>query len=158
MLEGANLDHHLQHETDYCEFSKDSNMQNQLKELLWQIRERFKGIGCIKGVKHRIILQENARPICQPLCRRSPKEKDVERESMQKLPEAGVLEPSNSPWASNNAFVRKEDGSIRVTADFRALNDATVTDSYPLEDMRQEVDWLDRKIMYSKVDLKDAFY
>ena len=69
----------------------------------------------------------------------------------------GVLEPSTSPWASNNVFVKK-DGSISVTADFRALNNETVTESYPMEDMRQVLDWLGNKKILSTFDLKDAFY
>ena len=52
----------------------------------------------------------------------------------------------------------KKDGSIRVTADFRALNNATVMDSYPMEDMRQVLDWLGNKRILSTFDLKDAFY
>ena len=77
---------------------------------------------------------------------------------MKKLMELGVLEPSTSPWASNNVFVRKKDCIIRVTADFRALNDAIVPDSYPMEDMRQVLDWLGSKKIFSTFDLKDAFY
>lgn len=45
-----------------------------------------------------------------------------------------------------------------MTADFRALNDSTVTDSYPMEDMRQVLDWLGGKKILSTFDLKDAFY
>lgn len=104
------------------------------------------------------MLEKDAQPICKALCRRFPKEQYVERETMQKVLENAVLEPSTSPWESNNDFVRKKDGSIRVTADFRVLNDATVTDSYPMEDMRKELEWLARKKIYSTIDLRDAFY
>ena len=158
VMEGANVDQYLKVEADYSEFSSDPHMRGKLHELLWSRREIFKGLGRIKGVNHEIVLKENAKPICQPLRRRSPKEQDVEREAMQRLIELGVLEPSTSPWASNNVFFRKKDGSIRVTSDFRALNDATITDSYPMEDMRQVLDWLGSKKVLSTFDLKDAFY
>ena len=152
------MDRHLKLEADYSEFSADPRMRKRLHDLLWSRREIFKGLGRINGVKHEIILKDNTKPICQPLRKRSPKEQDIEREAMQKLIELGVLEPSTSPWASNNVFVRKKDGSIRVTSDFRALNDATVTDSYPMEDMRHVLDWLSSKKVLSTFDLKDAFY
>ena len=158
VLEGASVDRHLQIDADYKEFSRDPRMRKRLRDLLWSRREIFKGLGRIKGVKHEIVLKDTAKPTCQPLRRRSPKEQDVEREAMLRLIELGVLEPSTSPWASNNVFVRKKDGSIRVTSDFRALNDATVTDSYPMEDMRQVLDWLSSKKVLSTFDLKDAFY
>ena len=94
VLKGADVDQHLKHESDYSEFSSDLGMQQKLKDLLWENRDIFKGLGRIKGVKHEIILKENARPICQPLRKRSPKEQDVEREAVKKLIELGVLEPS----------------------------------------------------------------
>lgn len=158
VLEGADVDQHLQIEADYSEFSDDPRMRKRLRDLLWNKREIFKGLGRVRGVKHEIILKEGAKPICQPLRRRSPGEQDIERVAMEKLIRLGVLEPSTSRWASNNVFVRKKDGSVRVTADFRALNDATVTDSYPMEDMRQVLDWLGGKKVLSTFDLKDAFY
>lgn len=158
VLEGADVDRHLKLEADYSEFSTDPVMQKRLHDLLWSRREVFKGLGRIKGVKHEIVLKEDAKPLSQPLRKRSPKEQDVEREAMLKLIELGVLEPSKSPWASNNVFVRKKNGSIRVTSDFRALNDATATDSHPMEDMRSVLDWLGNKKVLSTFDLKDAFY
>ena len=154
VLEGESVDHHLKLEADYSEFSPEPSMRKRLHELLWSRRQIFKGLGRITGVKHEIALKESAKPIGQPLRRRSPKEQDVERGAMLGLIELGVMEPGTSPWASNNAFVRKKDGSIRVTSDFRALNDATVTDSYPMEDMRQVLDWLGGKRVLSTFDLK----
>lgn len=38
VLEGADVDQHIQCEKDYSEFSKDPSMQNRLKKLLWQRR------------------------------------------------------------------------------------------------------------------------
>lgn len=94
----------------------------------------------------------------EPIRRRSPKEEDTEGQAMEKLIVMGVLEPATSPWAANNVFVRKRDGSIRVTSDFRRLNDLTVTDSYPMEHVRDTLDWLASKSVFSVFDLKDGFY
>ena len=55
-------------------------------------------------------------------------------------------------------FLLEKDGSIRVASDFRALNDATVTDSYPMQDTRQGLDWWGSKRVLSTFDVKDAFY
>ncbi len=70
----------------------------------------------------------------------------------------GVLKPSVSPWAANNVFVPKKDGSVRVTSDFRAPKNATVNDSYPLESVRDTLDWLANKKILSTFDLKDGFF
>eukprot|EP00171_Calliarthron_tuberculosum_P022965 IDg22965t1 len=77
---------------------------------------------------------------------------------MEKLLRMNVLEPSASPWAANNVIVPKKDSGVRVTTDFRALNNLTITDSYPMEDVRVILDWLAGKKIFSTFDIKDGFY
>lgn len=66
------------------------------------------------------------------------------------------MEHSKSPWETTNVLVPKKDGGVRVTSDFRALNNATVSDSYPTEDMRCVLDWLAGKKAFSTFDLNDG--
>eukprot|EP00171_Calliarthron_tuberculosum_P000048 IDg48t1 len=115
-------------------------------------------MGCFTGITHRINLKEGVNPVCQPLRRRSPKEEEIERAAMEKLLRMNVLEPSASPWAANNVIVPKKDSGVRVTTDFRALNNLTITDSYPMEDVRVILDWLAGKKIFSTFDIKDGFY
>ena len=124
-------------------------------------------MGKIAGVQHKIALRPNAMPVCEPVRRRSPKEEEVERTTVAKLVERtamakllkmGVLQSAVSPWAANNVFVRKKDGGIIVTSDFRRLNDLTITDSYPMENVRNTLDWLATKRVFSVFDVKDGFY
>jgi len=44
----------------------------------------------------------------------------------------GRIRPSQSPWASSFFFVKKKDGKLRLTQDYRALNAVTVKNAYPL--------------------------
>jgi hypothetical protein len=44
----------------------------------------------------------------------------------------GVIEPAQSPWASNLVMIRKKDGSLRCCIDYRHLNAMTRKDAYPL--------------------------
>ena len=55
-----------------------------------------------------------------------------EREEVNKMLSAGMIEPSSSPWASPLVLVTKTYGSIRYCIDYRCLNDVTLKDSYPL--------------------------
>ena len=55
----------------------------------------------------------------------------------------GVVRPSSSPWASRVILVQKKDGAKRFVIDFRALNDCTKKDAYPLPDIRDILDKLD---------------
>lgn len=77
---------------------------------------------------------------------------------MEMLLDMGVLEPAISPWATNNVFVRKKDGGIRAPSDFSRLNDLTVTDSYPMENLRDTLEWKEKNKLFSILDLKYGFY
>ena len=46
--------------------------------------------------------------------------------------EMGIIQPSNSPWASPPLVVPKADGSWRPCGDYRKLNVATADDRYTL--------------------------
>eukprot|EP00171_Calliarthron_tuberculosum_P002219 IDg2219t1 len=145
-------------EMDVTQFSEDEKLRRRLRDLIWKHRDIFKGFAKIKGVKHKIKLKPGTEPICCPPRRRSPKEEELERQCMGRLLEIGVLEQAVSPWAANNVFVPKKDSGTRVTTDFRSLNNVTVTDAYPMEDVRDTIDWLARKRIFSAFDLKDGFY
>lgn len=157
IIEDADVDLVLRN-VDFQAFSTNPSKRNLLRKLLWKRRAIFKGLGRIAGVQHKIALKPDAKPVCDPVRRRSPKEEEVELKAMTKLVNMGVLEPSISPWDANNVFVRKKDGGIRVTSDFRKLNDLTITDSYPMENVRDTLDWLATKRTFSVFDLKDGFY
>lgn len=43
-------------------------------------------------------------------------------------------------------------------SDFRTLKNATVTDAYPMEDVRETLDWLGNKKVVCLFDLKDGVY
>ena len=64
--------------------------------------------------------------------RRSPLgfEKE-EKKTIDSVMDAGVIEQSQSEWASPPVLVRKKDGSWRYCIDFRAVNNVTTKDAYP---------------------------
>ena len=146
------------HELDLRDFHPSPVMQKRLRKILLRRQNLFKGLGCLKGVEHRIALVEGAEPVCLPIRRRSPAEERVEREEVAKYVKMGVLEPAISPWAAANVFVPKKDGSKRITTDFRRLNSLTVADTYPMENVRETLDWLSSKRVFSTFDLKDGFF
>lgn len=42
-----------------------------------------------------------------------------------------VIEPTKSEWAPPIVFAAKKDGSLRLSSDYRKLNDLNVKDTYP---------------------------
>ena len=84
------------------------------------------------GDVHAIPLIEGAKPVHKAIYKRSPKEQLLIKEQITELLEGGAIRPSSSPWGSPVLFVKKPDGSLRFCIDFRALNNVTIKDRYPL--------------------------
>ena len=60
---------------------------------------------------------------------------------LKQLLDAGLLAPSQSPWASPLLILKKKDGGHRIVMDYCRLNPLTKKDLYPLplidDDLRQ---------------------
>jgi hypothetical protein len=54
------------------------------------------------------------------------------KEQIDELSEKGYIRPSTSPWAAPILFVEKKDGTKRMCIDYRALNEVTIKNMYPL--------------------------
>ncbi|KAG2212421.1 hypothetical protein INT45_011170 [Circinella minor] len=63
-------------------------------------------------VKHSIDTGD-AKPVSSPDYRRSPKERAVIKEQVTEMLQRGVIEPSNSPWASQLVVVEKGENKYR---------------------------------------------
>jgi hypothetical protein len=54
------------------------------------------------------------------------------KEHIRDLLEKGFIRPSSSPWGAPVIFVLKKDGTQWLCVDYRALNEVTVKNKYPL--------------------------
>jgi hypothetical protein len=54
------------------------------------------------------------------------------KKKIDELLEKGYIRPNTSPWATPVLFVEKKDGTKRVCIDYRALNEVTIKNKYPL--------------------------
>ena len=79
---------------------------------------------------------------------------DVIEEKMRR----GQMEDGQGAWSSPAFVVAKKVGKWRIVVDFRALNEATITDSYPLPRIEDTLVRFGRKGIFSIMDLKDAFH
>ncbi len=69
------------------------------------------------------------------------------------MEDAGVIQPSKSPWASPIVLMRKKDGSHRFCVDYRALNAVTTPDTFPLLRIDDLLDQLGNAKYFSTLDL-----
>ena len=68
------------------------------------------------------------------------------------------IEPGVGPWSSPGFVVAKKAGKWRGVIDYRALNAATVNDSYPLPRISDILVRQGGRHLFSVIDLKDAFH
>lgn len=78
-----------------------------------------------------------------------------ELDSMLKL---GVIEETNSAYASPIVVVPKPNGDIRVTTDYRSLNKITVPDPYEIPRIDQILDDVAKAKYITTLDLTKGFY
>ena len=82
-----------------------------------------------------------------------PKLRDIVKEEIQKLLEAGfIYSISDSEWVSPLVIVPKKNGKWRVCVDYRELNKATQKDHFPLPFIYQVLDTLFGKKFFSFLD------
>jgi len=55
-------------------------------------------------------------------------------------------------------FVKKQDGKLRLCADYRALNEVTKKDRHPLPLINEALDRLGGGKYFTKLDMKDAYH
>ena len=144
---------------DSCEVTA-SEMQ-ELKTLLEDYRDVFANDDSEVGRIHRAQLHIHTKtqvPVAvklrrTPFCLRS--EVDSQIKNME---ERGIIEPSTSPYSAPILLVPKTDGSYRFCADFRALNDATITEIFPLSSVRECLDSLHGSNLFTTLDLYSAYW
>ena len=83
---------------------------------------------------------------------------DLEEQHLKKMLDAKVIEPSISDWASAPVLVRKKDGTMRWCIDYRALNQRTVKDCFPLPIIEDCLDSLRGTVTFCTLDLASGYY
>jgi hypothetical protein len=78
------------------------------------------------------------------------------KKQIDELSEKGYIRPSTSPWAAPVMFVEKKDGTRRMCIDYRALNEFTIKNKYPLPRIEDLFDQLRGASVFSKIDLRSA--
>jgi hypothetical protein len=72
---------------------------------------------------------------------------------IDKMLERGFISLSDSNYGSPTFSVAKKDGTQCIVQDFRKLNKYTVKDVTPLPDIRQAIEGLGDKVLFSKFDV-----
>ncbi len=77
---------------------------------------------------------------------------------LRSMQDAGVIQPSCSPWASPVVMVRKKDGTHRFCVDYRELNSVTKADTFPLPQIDDLLDQIRDSRFFSTLDLAASYW
>lgn len=72
--------------------------------------------------------------------------------------QAGMIRPSASPAGAGFFFVGKKHGSVRPCINYRGLNKITIKNKYLLSLMPSSFDFIQGSTVFTKLDLRDAYY
>ena len=114
-------------------------------------------LGKTELVKHKIDTGDNSPIKMAP--RRIPlaKQADATR-CLQEMKEQGIIKASNSPWSAPVVLVKKKDNTTRFCVEYRALNEVTKRDSFPLLRIDTVLDSLAGSSWFSTLDMKSGYW
>ena len=114
-------------------------------------------LGRTGRVKHKINTGM-ASPIRQAVRRIPQFQRQEARELLDGMLDRGVIQPSDSPWASPVVLVPKKDGSLRFCIDYRRVNAVTRKDAYPLPRVDDTLDTLAGSKWFSTLDMLSGYW
>jgi hypothetical protein len=78
------------------------------------------------------------------------------KDQIKELLEKGYIRPSSPPWGAPIIFVPKKDGTQGMYVYYRAPNEVTVKNKYPLSMIDGMFDQLYGVCVFSKIDLQSG--
>ncbi|CAH2089617.1 unnamed protein product [Euphydryas editha] len=171
-IDNDNLVIYAKEQSNFCnkadslDFNQiDTDLEGRDKEMLISILKKYSD-SFIEGTPTKrvktgvceLILVDPQKVVYRCPNKRSPIEKQIIREQVQKLLDAGVIQESSSPFASPIVLVKKKDNSYRLCVDYRELNSNTVPERYPLPRIEEQIDQLAGANFFSSLDMAAGFH
>lgn len=142
---------------EMCEKEKEEFMK-----LLYEYEEIFEydkeKLGRVKGVKHKVRLLENQKPIKRTRYKETPDKAKIIRAEVDKLLELEKIRKSKSPWAFPVTLAAKKGGEKRFCIDYRDLNKVTIDDAYPLPRIDELLERYERARWFTNLDLASGYH
>jgi hypothetical protein len=120
--------------------------------------EELPGMPPERKVEFAIELIPSTAPIYKRAYRVSGPELVELKKQIYELLEKGYIRPRTSPWTAPVLFVEKKDGTKRMCIDYRALNEVTIKNKYPLPQIEDLFDQLRGASVFSKIDLRSGYH
>ena len=104
-------------------------------------------------------LTSDIKPATTPTRKFSKSDQDFIHTEVESLLQAGIIEKSQSPWRAQVLVTNDERHRRRMVVDYsRTINRFTQLDAYPMPRMHDLVHKMAKYRIFSKIDLKSAYY
>jgi hypothetical protein len=116
-------------------------------------------IGCTNVYQHHIETGNNP-PYRQRPYRQTPAGRELIDQHVKQMLADGIIVESNSTWSAPVVMVKKRNGEMRFTVDFRGLNARTEPIHFPIPDLQDALDSVgtSNSKIFSTMDLKSSFH
>ena len=114
-------------------------------------------IGKTDLVEFKIDLKPDAKPIRQKLRPLNPVQVESLKNQLKEWEDNDCIQPSKSPYASPMVGAWKKGNKIRWAIDYRALNQQTIADSYPVPNIETNLEKLAGAKYFSCLDAASAY-
>jgi hypothetical protein len=128
------------------------------EEIIRDYPMLFSGeLGTAKGMQYEIDLIDT-QPVRSRPYHCAPPKLAMLKEFVQDLERQGVVQASQSPYASPAFLLTKPDGGYRMVVDYRKVNKKIAFDAYPLPTLEQAFQHFAGAKVFSILDLNSAYY
>ena len=136
-----------------CQVTTEENIYTKYKD-------RFEGIGKMKGTTVTININKEIKPVAQKPRRTPFHLRDKIEEEMERLKQMDIIEDAvgPTPWISPLVIVHKPNGDIRVCLDSRIINTAIERERHPLNTIEELIVELNGAQYFSKIDLNKGYH
>ncbi|XP_030595635.1 uncharacterized protein K02A2.6-like, partial [Archocentrus centrarchus] len=129
---------------------------------LLDFKDIFALTECDVGLTHlveHVIDTGDARPVKMRPRRLPLAHQEAADQELREMLKMGIIEPSESPWASAVVMVPKKNSPrMRFCLDYRPLNKVTKKDSYPLPRIDESLDLVAGSSWFSTLDLRSGYW
>ncbi|TYK02775.1 Transposon Ty3-I Gag-Pol polyprotein [Cucumis melo var. makuwa] len=139
------------------EIEVDSTLSTVLKQFE-DVFEWLEKLPPRREIEHQIYLKQGTDPINVRPYRYGFQQKEEMEKLVKEMLGSGVISPSTSSFSSPVLLVKKKDGSWRFCVDYKAVNNATILDKFPIPVVEELFDELGGAAVFSKIDLKSGYH
>ncbi len=139
-----------------------SNCTSCTQDIISEFADKglFTGIGCIKGIQHKIVVDESVTPTSQPARRLPPALRDTVEAKLRQMSDDKIITKVTDPtdWCSPLVVTTKKSGDIRICCDLRSLNKAVKRPEFQIPSFEELVNRINGAEIYTVLDATSAFH